>query len=96
MGEQIVDFNVGMSSNETLHSYDSDWGNYNFWLNWDGDDHHDDHGDEHGDEHGDDHDDDHDEDTTKITTKIMMRNLILCHMISLIRSKEILTQELLI
>ena len=63
LGEQIVDFNVGMSSNETLHSYDSDWGNYNFWLNWDGDDHHeDDHHDDHGDDHGDDHDDDHDDD----------------------------------
>ena len=32
LGEQIVDFNVGMSSNETLHSYDSDWGNYSFWF----------------------------------------------------------------
>ena len=54
LGEQIVDFNVGMYSNETLHSYDSEWGIYTFWLNWDGDDHHDDHGDE-------DHDEDHDE-----------------------------------
>ena len=64
LGEQIVDLNVGMSKNETLHSYDSDWGNYDFWVNWDGDDHHDDHGDEHGDDHdGDDHDDhDGDED----------------------------------
>ena len=67
LGEQIVDFNVGMSSNETLHSYDSDWGNYNFWLNWDGDDHHeddhhDDHDDDHDDDHGDDHDDDHGDD----------------------------------
>ena len=44
LGEQIVDLNVGMSKNETLHSYDSDWGNYDFWVNWDGDDHHDDHG----------------------------------------------------
>ena len=32
LGEQIVDLNVGISSNETLHSYDSDWGNYSFWL----------------------------------------------------------------
>lgn len=32
LGEQIVDLNVGISNNETLHSYDSDWGNYNFWL----------------------------------------------------------------
>ena len=63
LGEQIVDFNVGMSQNETLHSYDSDWGNYDFWVNWDGDDHHDDHGDDHdGDHDGDDHDDDHGDD----------------------------------
>ena len=62
LGEQIVDFNIGMSSNETLHSYDSDWGNYDFWLNFDGDDHHEDDHDDHGDDHGDDHDDDHDED----------------------------------
>ena len=62
LGEQIVDFNIGMSSNETLHSYDSDWGNYDFWLNFDGDDHHEDDHDDHGDEHGDDdHDDDHDD-----------------------------------
>ena len=32
LGEQIVDFNIGLTSNETLHSYDSDWGNYEFWL----------------------------------------------------------------
>ena len=32
LGEQIVDLNVGISNNETLHSYDSDWGNYSFWL----------------------------------------------------------------
>ena len=32
LGEQIVDLNVGMSQNETLHSYDSDWGNNQFWL----------------------------------------------------------------
>ena len=32
LGEQIVDLNFGISSNETLHSYDSDWGNYSFWL----------------------------------------------------------------
>ena len=63
LGEQIIDFNVGMSSNETLHSYDSDWGSYDFWINFDGDDHHDDEHDDHGDEHGDDdHDDDHGDD----------------------------------
>ena len=37
LGEQIVDFNVGISNNETLHSYDSDWGNYDFWVNDDED-----------------------------------------------------------
>ena len=57
LGEQIVDFNVGMSSNETLHSYDSDWGNYNFWAEYE--DHHDD-GDDHDDHDGDDDHDDHD------------------------------------
>ena len=58
LGEQIVDLNVGMSQNETLHSYDSDWGNYDFWVNWEGDDHddHDDHEDGDGDE-----DDDHED-----------------------------------
>jgi iron complex outermembrane receptor protein len=27
----IIDLNLGASSNSTLHSYDSDWGNINFW-----------------------------------------------------------------
>ena len=62
LGEQIIDFNVGMSSNETLHSYDSDWGSYDFWINFDGDDHHDDEHDDHGDDHGDDDHDDEDGD----------------------------------
>ncbi|GIR19099.1 MAG: hypothetical protein CM15mP33_06210 [Candidatus Neomarinimicrobiota bacterium] len=97
LGEQIVDLNVGMSKNETLHSYDSDWGNYDFWVNWDGDDHHDDHGDEHGDDHDDDdHDDDHDEMIMTIMMMIMMKILTLDHMISSIHFLEILTPEQLI
>ena len=32
LGEGVADLNIGMSNNETLHSYDSDWGNYQFWL----------------------------------------------------------------
>ena len=32
LGEGFADLNVGMSNNETLHSYDSDWGNSGFWL----------------------------------------------------------------
>tara|TARA_B100001093_G_scaffold235748_1_gene225953 strand:- start:4040 stop:6400 length:2361 start_codon:yes stop_codon:yes gene_type:complete len=62
---QTLNLNVGMSQNETLHSYDSDWGNYRFWLNYEGlDDDHDEHGDdddhdEHGDDDHDEHEDDH-------------------------------------
>ena len=56
VGGGILDFNVGMSKNETLHSYDSDWGNYDFWLGYED---HDDHGD---DDHGDDDDGDEDDD----------------------------------
>ena len=49
VGGGILDFNVGMSKNETLHSYDGDWGNYDFWLGYED---HDDHGDDdHHDEH---------------------------------------------
>ena len=67
VGEGFIDLNIGMSNNETLHSYDSDWGNYDFWLDYEDHDDHDgddDHGDDHGDDdhdddHGDDHDDDH-------------------------------------
>ena len=32
VGEGFIDLNIGMSNNETLHSYDSDWGNYQFWF----------------------------------------------------------------
>ena len=32
LGEGFADLNIGMSNNETLQSYDSDWGNYSFWL----------------------------------------------------------------
>ena len=101
-GEFLI-FNVGMSKNETLHSYDSDWGNYDFWLGYEDHDDHgdDDHGDDdHGDDdHGDDdHDDDHGDDDPEMTMMmiIMMNtsNLMLTHMISLIHLKEILIQEL--
>ena len=58
LGDDFVDLNIGMTKNETLHSYDSDWGNYDFWLGYED---HDEHGDDHdGDEDGDDHDGDHD------------------------------------
>ena len=33
LNEQIIDLNIGFTSNEMLHSYDSDWGNYQFWSN---------------------------------------------------------------
>ena len=55
LGEGFADLNIGMSNNETLHSYDSDWGNYQFWLDYED---HDDHAD---DNDGDDDHDDHDE-----------------------------------
>ena len=32
LDEGFADLNVGVSNNETLHSYDSDWGNYQFWI----------------------------------------------------------------
>ena len=88
LGENIVGLNLGMSQNETLHGYDSDWGNYDFWVNWDGDDHpmtmemsmamtmmmit-----------------------EMKIMMMIMMKILIFNHMISLTHLREILIQELL-
>ena len=57
VGEGFIDLNVGVSNNETLHSYDSDWGNYQFWLDYqDPDDHDDDHGDDHDDDQ---HDEEH-------------------------------------
>ena len=61
LGDNLVSLNVSNSKNETLHSYDGDWGNYSFWLGYEDHDHEDDH-DEDGDEHGDDHDGDHDDD----------------------------------
>ena len=32
LDEGFAELNVGVSNNETLHSYDSDWGNYQFWF----------------------------------------------------------------